>query len=543
MSITVRGRHGRPTRRGVAVAIALVTSLVVAACGGGGGGGGSTSATGGNVLVIGMTASNIPLLDTGMAQSEGGEGQRFVGFQLYDALTKYDLRQGTSAPKLVPGLAESWEPNADLSSWTFKLRPGVTFHDGTAWNADAAVFNIERYAIKESPNFYQPLNAQAGLSVSGIKAVSKVDDMTIRIDTKGPWSYFPYDAALIVMGSPTAIKKLGPEGFAQHPVGTGPFKFVSVTRGQRLELAANENYWGGRPKLDKLILRPIPDTTARVAALRSGEVNWIEVPPPDDVSSLKSEGFQILTNSYDHIWPWVFNVTKKPWNDVRVRQAANYAINRESLSKDILADTGEPANQVVPRANPAYKAADDYYSYDPAKAKQLLAEAGYPNGFTTTLSFPTSGSGNMVPIPMNTALQADLAKVGIKVELKPVEWGSMLTDFFAGNIPGGADALNISLAFFQEGFWYSWFGTGSTLNVGGYSNPRLDELLNQAKTTGDIDQRAGLYGEIGKILTTDAPWLYVVNDRNPRALAADVKGFVMPKSWYIDLTTVSVGTS
>jgi peptide/nickel transport system substrate-binding protein len=515
--------------------------LTLAACGGGTGAKAGGAAD--NTLIVGMTAADIPLLDTSLARGQGFEGVRFVANQLFDGLTKYDLKQGTDIPKVVPGLAESWTPNADLTSWTFKLRSGVKFHDGTPWNADAAVFNLQRYTDKSSPQFYPALNAAGSLSIVGIKGVSKVDDMTIQIDTKGPWAFLPDDLTIVFFGSPTAIQKEGNEGFGQNPVGTGPFKFVSMTRGQRLVMQKNPDYWAGAPKLDKLILRPIPDPTARIAALRSGEVNWAEVPLPDDVPNLQKEGFQVVTNAYAHVWPWAFNVTKKPLNDPRVRQALNYAIDRDSLVKNILKGTAEPALQYPSHADPAYREQNNVYTYDPEKAKKLLADAGYPNGFTMTLVFPTSGSGNMVPIPMNTALQADLAKVGVQVQLKPMEWAALRKDYYTGKIPDDADAVNASLAFAQEAFWGSAFGTGSNANPGHYSNPQVDGLLAQAKTVQDPAKRADIYAQVGQILNQDSPWLVVVNDRNPRALGKNVHGFVMPKSWFADLTTVSVGKS
>lgn len=487
-----------------------------------------------------MTASDIPLLDTGLAQGQGYEGLRFVANQLYDGLTKFDLTDGKAIPQIEPDLAESWEANDDLTTWTFKLRPGVTFHDGTPWNADAAIFNLERYVDTGTDHYYPDLNAQGGLSVSGIKSFTKIDDSTIEINAKGPWSYLPVDLATVYFASPTAVKKLGNEGFGEAPVGTGPFKFESVVRGQQLTMDANPDYWNGKPRVDRVILRPIPDATARVAALRSGEVNWIEVPPPDDVSSLASENYQVLTNSYDHVWPWVYNTTKAPFNDPEVRTALNWAIDRDSLVKNILKDTAEPALGYAPKANTGYRTENEAYGYDPDKAKQMLADAGYPDGFTMTLSYPTSGSGNMIPGPMNTALQADLAKVGVKVELKPIEWAAMLTDFFAGKIPDDANALNISLSFQQEGFWSMWFASDSAINAGKYSDPEVDALLTKAKTVLDPDARSDIYAQVSAILGKDSPWLTVVNDRNPRVLAANVGGFVQPQSWFADLTTIKV---
>ncbi|HXC76726.1 MAG TPA: ABC transporter substrate-binding protein [Candidatus Acidoferrum sp.] len=523
------------------IALVCITAAGLAACGGSpskstgsasGGGAGGT-------LIVGMTAATIPGLDTTQTLAAGGEGTRFVGLQLYDGLTKWDLTQGTADPKVIPGLATSWTVSADKLSWTFHLRSGVQFTDGTPWNADAAIFNFDRYVNKSSPLFSTELSAEGGLNLAGVKAATKIDDMTVKIDTHGPWGYLDEDLATLPMASPTAVKAEGMD-FTNKPVGTGPFKFESETQGQQLILVRNQSYWAGPAKLDKLILRPIPDATARMAALRSGAVNWIEVPSPDEVPTLKKQGYQVLENSYPHIWPWIFDVTKKPWNDVRVREAANYAINRQSLADNVLQGTGEPANQYLGPADFGFTKTDDAYSYNPTKAKQLLADAGYPNGFTTTLSYPTSGSGNMVPTPMNEALQQDLAAVGIKVQLQPVEWSTMLASFFAGKIPGGADALNISLAFYSPTLMTALFETGSPSNVGGYSDPKLDPLLTALKSEFDVQQRAATYTQINKVLTQGAPWLVVVHDLNPRVLASNVHGFVQPKSWYADLTTVSV---
>jgi peptide/nickel transport system substrate-binding protein len=211
------------------------------------------------------------------------------------------------------------------------------------------------------------------------------------------------------------------------------------------------------------------------------------------------------------------------------------------MSKSILNGTGRAALQYAPVGDAGYDKSLDTYSYDPAKAKQLLTDAGVPNGFDMTLSFPTSGSGNMVPIPMNESLQKDLAAVGVKVKLAPVEWASMLQDFFQAKIPGGADAMNISLGFVLPSLWSLWFGTGSgALNVGHYANPTVDALLAKTKAELDDTKRAALFTQINAQLLKDAPWLLVVNDLNPRVLSPTVHGFVMPQSWYVDLTNVWV---
>jgi peptide/nickel transport system substrate-binding protein len=494
----------------------------------------------GGTLTIGMTAVNIPPLDTALAATQGYEGYRLVGFQLYDGLTGYELQQSTEIPPLKPDLATSWKTNADATEWTFKLREGVTFTDGTPFNAAAVVFNFKRYTDPHFKWTSPELIGQAATFAGIVESAEEVGPYEVKLKTLAPDSHLPEDITTAFMASPTAVKKEGVKGFGAHPVGTGPFEFGSETQGQELELLPNPDYWAGAPKLEKLILKPLPDPAARIAALRSGAVNWIEYPMPDDVASLESEGFQVLANSYDHIWPWVLNSSAGPMKDPRVRQALNYAIDREAMADSLLQGTAEPAYQIAPHANAAYTPKNDLYSYDPAKAKELLAEAGYPSGFSMTVEYPTGGSGNMIPQPMNEALQQELAAVGIQVKLKPVEWSSMLGEVVTGKFPAGVDAMNISLTFLQESSWGLYFGTEGPINIGHYSNPKVDALLAEAQTTVDLKARSHIYQEASALITHDAPWLFVVNDRNPRALAPDVHGFIEPKSWFMDLTTVSV---
>jgi peptide/nickel transport system substrate-binding protein len=522
-----------------AIAGAAAVAVTLTACGPKAGGTSATSGKSGT-LTIGMTAADLPSADTVLASGQGYEGYRFVGNSLYDGLTKYDLKQSTEIPKIIGGLATSWTHNATATAWTFKLRQGVSFSDGTVFNADAVVFNLDRYTNKKSQYYYAPVAAAAALSAGNITAYKKVDESTVEIDTAAPSSHLPSDLVFVYMASPTAVKKYGNVNYANHPSGTGPFTMKSLTRGQQMVLAANPKYWDGAPKVPTVILKPIPDSSTRLAALKSGEVNWIEAPDPDTIGELKSSGFQVFTNSYDHVWPWIFNLRTGPLSKLAVRQALNYGIDRKTMATDLLKGTADPAYQVAPKASLAYQAANDVYSYNPAKAKQLLAQAGYPNGFTMSVSYPTSGSGNMQPGPMNQELQSDLAKIGVKVQLKPIEWAAMLTSFSSGKIPDNADAINISLTFIQESFWGLAFSSKSPLNVGGYQNAQVDALLGTSATQADDSARNATYAQMAGLITKDAPWLFVVNDRNPRALSSNVHGFTEPKSWFVDLTTISV---
>jgi peptide/nickel transport system substrate-binding protein len=485
-----------------------------------------------------MTAGAIPPLDTELAGGQGYEGDRFVGNQLYDGLTRFNLLQSTQVPSVIPDLATSWSASPNGNKWTFHLRPGVTFTDGTPFNASAVIFNIER-VFDHSFKYY---DAALGTLVSTIPIESwqQVDDLTVQLNLKAPDAHLPSDLTTFYFASPTAVEKYGNIGFDSHPVGTGPFAYESEVPGQELILGPNPRYWAGAPKLAKLVLKPIPDASARIAALRSGEVNWIEYPTPDDIDTLRGRGFQIYQNTYDHIWPWLFNLNVKPWNNAKVRQAANYAINRQAMATYLLHGTAVPAYQLIPPANNAYASTNFAYSYDPARARQLLAEAGFSKGVSATVSYPTSGSGNMIPGPMNEELQQDLAAVGIHVTLVPMEWATMLTQFETGQVPGSSSATNISLSFQQEDTWEFLFTSSSPINVSHYDNPTVNSLLAKTQTVVDPAARAKLYSEAGNLITMDAPWLFVVNDENPRALAPNVHGFIEPKSWFVNLTTVWV---
>ncbi len=495
-------------------------------------------ASGGD-LVAAMTSTDLPGIDTVWAFTQGGEGLRWVGLQLYDGLTRFDLSQGSAPAALVGGLAESWSTD-DAVNWTFNLREGVTFHDGTAWNADAAVFNLDRFTNPESEFFTPDLAGLAGLFTQSIASYGATDEHVLTITTNRPWSHLLEDLALLPMASPAAVRELGNEGFAAAPVGSGPFMFESLEPGERLVMAANPDYWGGSPQVARLIVRPIPDATARVAALRAGEVNWIEYASPDDVPGLRDEGFQITTNTYSQVWRGVFDTTKAPWDDPRVREAANLAIDRPPIAEFLLSGTAEPAFQMAPRSDPGYDPDFAGYQQDLDRARELLAEAGYPDGFSTSASVPTAGSGNMLPVPIAERVKADLAQIGIDLEVVTGEWGAIFGQYNSGQMPLGADMTMWASTFVLPGLWGAWFHSQSPANVGRYADPALDDLLGQVDAATDPAQRTDLFMQVNRQTSETHPWLLVVNDLHPRALASNVQGFVNPQSWFIDLTTVTV---
>jgi peptide/nickel transport system substrate-binding protein len=261
------------------------------------------------VLRIGMTAADIPR--TLGQPDQGFEGNRFTGLTMYDALTMWDLSSADKPSVVIPGLATEWKvDDADKKKWTFKLRPGVTFHDGSPFNADAVVWNVEKVLKQDAPQF-DP--SQVGVTASRMPTLAsarKIDDMTVELTTKEPDSFLPINLTNLFMASPAKWQKLLRRGakaptprrksqaawaaFAKDASGTGPWKMSSFTPRERLELVKNENYWDKArvPKVDKMVLLPMPEANARTAALLSGQVDWIEAPAPDAVAEIKQRGFR-----------------------------------------------------------------------------------------------------------------------------------------------------------------------------------------------------------------------------------------------------------
>ncbi|MBV9077579.1 MAG: ABC transporter substrate-binding protein, partial [Methylobacteriaceae bacterium] len=388
-------------------------------------------------LRIGMTASDIPLT-TGQTDN-GGEGMRFLGYTVYDGLVNWDLSSATKPSDLVPGLATSWAVDAsDRTKWTFRLRDGVKFHDGSAFTAESVVWNLDKLLKNDSPQFDPRQSAQGRSRIPAVASYRAVDPQTVEIVTKSPDATLLYQLAWIMMSSPAQWEKVGRswDAFAKTPSGTGPWKLTLFAPRERAEMVPNPEYWdkGRVPKLDKLVLVPLPEANARVAALRSGQVDWIEAPPPDAVPSLKGAGFQIVTNSYPHNWTWhLSRIEGSPWNDVRVRKAANLAIDRDGL-KELLSGLMIPAEGFFPPGHQWFGKPTFKVAYDPAAAKKLLAEAGYgpSKPVTTKILISASGSGQMQPLPMNEFVQQNLAEVGIKVDFEVVEWNTLINIWRAG---------------------------------------------------------------------------------------------------------------
>lgn len=510
-----------------------------------------TSAATGH-LRIAMTAADVPTT-TGMPNN-GAEGMRFLGYPVFEPLVDWDLANAADQRAgFRPGLATEWSVDDVTGTvWTFKLREGVTFHDGSPLDADVVLWNFERLYNTEAPHFDAAASAIGRSRVPQVKAWTKIDDMTVALTTTRMLSFFPMLVAWIPIVSRARYEEVGSwNAFAARPSGTGPFQITRVTPRVSVELAPNPDYWDPTriPRVARVTMFPMPEATTRLAALRSGQVDWIEVPPPDTIPGLKAAGFDVVTKIYPHVWPWVLNtLPDSPFADKRVRQAINFGIDRDGLVS-LLNGTAQPAIGFVTPEDAQFGNPPLTYSHDPERAKALLAEAGYTdaNPLRFKVMISTSGSGQMVPIPMNEFLQQSLAEIGVIVDFEVVEWGTMLVAFRQRPDDAaalGCHAMNISLTWTDPSVWFRWFHSESKTPVSSnwahWSNPDFDAIMDEVARTLDVEEMEKLLVSAHEILVEESPWVWIVHDLNPRAFSPRVEGFVQAQSWMQDFTTVSI---
>lgn len=436
---------------------------------------------------------------------------------IYDTLVKYD-----NDLNIVPSLATDWTVSEDGLTMTFHLRKNVKFQDGTPFNADAVVFNIERLL---DPNTRVPLRTY----ISFVKSAKAIDDYTVEFTLK--YSHAPALARLTAplnsMASPTAIQKYGKD-FGSHPVGTGPFKFVEWVKDDHILLAKNDSFWGKVPAIDELMIRVIPDDESRVLALESGQVDVTVRVPPLDVPRLKGEGLNVIVAPDTRVMYIGMNTQYEMLKDQRVRQALNYAVNKEAIVQVLLQGYAHVMDSPLTPESFAYKSTGQY-KYDPAKAKQLLAEAGYPNGFELTLMTPHGRY--LMDYRVSEAVQGYLAKVGITLKVKEMEWATYISTllqpldktqlqlFLLGWGPWILDPDQMLYPLFDSAQWPpNGFATAF------YKNDTVDELLKAGTSTTDSAARGEAYGKAETIIWDEAPWIFMYQNQQVVATSANVKG-------------------
>lgn len=452
----------------------------------------------------------------------------YVQQQIYNRLMEF--KPGT--PDLEPALATQWSASPDGKTWTFKLRQGVKFHDGTDFNAEAVKFNVERWWDKNHPNGDRNAGKQYEIwqqifggfkdePASVVQSVTVVDPYTIQFGLKQPFAAFPNAIASGFFGiaSPTAIKKAGasygtPGSLA---VGTGAFVFKEWRTGDRVVLEKNPNYWeAGLPKTNQLVIRFIQDPAARLAQIRAGQVDFTVDLAPDQKKELDSDAnLQAVARPSFNVGYLALNPGYKPLADVRVRQAIAHAINRPEIVKAFWGELGQHNPHFLPDAlNWANSTNLQPYPFDPQKAKQLLTEAGYANGFDLELYYmPVSRPYFPTPKPIAEAFAADLSAIGIRVKLNTKDWAAYLAD---RRKPPGYQSFMLGWTGDYgdpDSFYYPHYGPGSTDDIGNWKNERVFQLLNQGRATQDQAGRAKIYAEVDEILYKEALRLPIVHSQ------------------------------
>lgn len=518
------------------------------------------------VLRIAMTAADIPR--TLGQPDQGFEGNRFTGIPMYDALTHWDLSKSDAPSVLMPGLALSWAVDAkDKTKWVFKLRPGVKFHDGSAFNADAVVWNVRKVLDKDAPHFDA---SQVGVTASRmptLRTAKKIDDLTVELTTSEPDSFLPLNLTNLFMASPAHWQKkfdaaagatpadkakAAWTAFAADASGSGPFKMARFVPRERLEMVANKAYWDPKrtPKIDRVVLQPMPEANARTAALLSGQVDWIEAPAPDAMGAIQQRGHKIYFNQQPHVWPWQLSFAEgSPWLDKRVRHAANLCVDRLGLMK-LLGGMMAPPKGTVPPGHPWWGNPKFDIRYDVPAAQKLMTEAGHSAAkpLKVKVQISASGSGQMQPLPMNEFVQQSLKQCYFDVQFDVIEWNTLFTNWRKGAkdpSANGANATNVSYAAMDPFFAMVRFTSTKTFppvsnNWGYFGNEEFDKLIADARTSFDDKARDAALAKLHARIVEEAPFVWIAHDVGPRAMTAKVKGVVQPRSWFIDIAPMSI---
>ena len=508
----------------------------------------------GSTLRVGMTANAVPL-SNGMPD-QGAEGQRFMGITLYDALVLWDLSRADKPAALKPGLATAWQTDpADPRRWVFTLREGVTFHDGKPFTAEDVVFTFDRILKNDHPAF-DPRAAALGrtrlFTVAGYRAEGP---HRLVIETTKPDSCLPYLLFWIGIVSQQGWEAAGKswDAYLSKAVGTGPWKMESFSVRERCVMTRNAHYWDPArvPKTERLVLLPLADANTRVAALRSGQVDFIEAPPPDAIPALRQAGFQIVSNVYPHNWMWWLSYLEgSPWRDARIRRAANLGIDRAGM-KALLGGMMEEGAGIVPAQHPWYGTPASPPRFDPDAARRLMAEAGFTprSPLKVKVAISPSGSGQMQPLPMNELVQQNLKEVGFDIAFEVADWNTLFTmmrEGAAAPSARGCTAINASWAPMDPyaGFirvLHSRFAAPVAFNWGHYADAESDALMDQVLEEFDEEKQATLLRSLHARLVDQDVALFIAHDLNPRALSPKVKGFVQAQSWMQDLTPIRMG--
>jgi peptide/nickel transport system substrate-binding protein len=538
------GRAGIISRRqmlgmGATLAAGGGLSPLLAACGSGSSSGGAGKAGGTLTMGIAATPDTLDPGATGLALT------LLISLAMFDPLVWWLPDASGSGNQFIPGLAESYTVSPDAAVYTFKLRKDVTFHDGTKFDATAVKATYDHVVDPAT-------KSKSGLGALGPYQETKIiGPYTVQIIFKAPNASFLHQQAAGNFGiaSPTALKKYGPTGFGNHPVGSGPFMFSSYATGNQLTLVKNPSYkWGpaalgtGPAKLDKLVFRIVTDDSGRYNALQSGQLQIAMNLPPNDISAAKkSGGYQELTvPSIGTPSGMPINVTKPPTDDPLVRQAILYAVDQEKLVNQVLFGVDTPAHSVLTPITPGYSpAAASLYSYDPAKASALLSQAGWAqgpggvrtkNGQKLALNIILFGNAGF-ELPTQFVV-SELSKVGFTAQTTVQPFATAQGSFNAGLHNLGAFGYYGEDPYLLN-IWVNSNAIKSGFNWSHYANPAIDSMIAKANVTASSGARDSLYEQVCVRLMKDAIYLPLWNVNGAFTMSPTVKGLHTTLNGYL----------
>jgi len=507
-----------------------LAGMLLAGCGSSNGTGnnaapGTSASSASNTLNIAVEADATkldPQLGTDIPSANVYYGK------IYEGLVTQDKNMN-----IMPVLATSWK-QVNSTTWDFNLRQGVKFQDGTPFNAQAVIATFQRI---EDPKTASP---RASL-FKMIKSMKAINDYKVEFVTKYPFAPMlanlsHYSAGII---SPAAIQKYG-NNLGQHPVGTGPFSFQSWTPGSAITLVRNDSYWGPKPTLQKVVFQVVPEDATRLAMLQTNQVQLDDTVSPDDLSQLKNSTSVNLVETpglgNDYLG---FNLKIKPYDNVKVRQAIAMALDKSSIVQGVWNGVGSVANGPMGPMVFGYDANLPSYAYDLNKAKQLMAQAGFANGFNTTLWTNNDPSREKLA----EVIQSQLKGIGVNIQIKTMDWAAYLAATGQGNgdgmyllgwsnMTGDAD--------YNQYFLFDTEAEGNTGNRSFYSNPQVDKLIQEGRLETNPTKRLAIYAQAQQIEVQDAPMVFLHNSTFLTATTSNVKGYWMSPSEIDQLDNITL---
>ncbi len=471
-----------------------------------------------------------------------------VASQITETLVFFE--PGTT--NLVPRLATSWEANDDATSWTFTLREGVQFHDGTPFNAEAVKFTFDRvniedhpYAFRDEGKNFVPWGWVFGGPGGILDNVEAVDEYTVRFNMSQPTPFLPTLLAAIYMqiDSPAAVMEAGADYGTPSvgSVGTGPFVFEEWREGELVRMSRNDNYWGDNALVEEVVVRGIAEPTSRLAELQAGSIDIAVLLSSDDLVTVQNDGNlkTAIPDAELNVGYLAMHQANEPFDDPLIRRAVSHAIDREAIVEAFYEGLGSVAADHMP---PSFFGSDGPwpYDYDPERARELLAEAGYPDGFDTELWYmPVSRPYFPAPQPIAEAMATYLADVGINAELQTEDWSTYLSDYNTGKFPMYMLGWNGDYAD-PDNFLTTFFGASAVEQLG-WDAPEVVEALNDARQIAEPDERAALYEFVNATVAEQAASIPMAHNATLNAVRTNIDGWVMSPLGYssVDLSKVS----